>query len=198
MDWARRRKTEIENQLRAAYAVLIKDRRTRTRIREVLDIAAMQNFVAGDSGSTSSFLKWFSQVGAINIPEIKRKAEEGRWVRRFTQPTPREIDNPLLRDPNAVVQVVRRELQTYSDSLAPRMKALQNRITGLRQQIHSFEIEEEALTYGRESVRLTKVNILMSILIPIATFLIGLVLSLLMEAARPEILHWIRSLLNLA
>jgi hypothetical protein len=38
----------------------------------------------------------------------------------------------------------------------------------------------------------------MSILIPIVTFLIGLILSLLMEAMKPEITHWIRGLLRLS
>lgn len=197
MDWARKRKTEIENQLRAAYAVLIRQRRLRARIREMLVLAARQTFTAGDSGSTSSFLKWFSQVGALNIPEIKKKAEDGRWIRRFTQPTTREMGNPLLQDPNAVMQLVRKELEDYSASLGPRIRDLQNQITGYREKIHSFDVEEENRTYGRESVRLTRVNIAMSITIPIATFLAGLVASLFMEAARPEILHWIRALLGL-
>ncbi|HVP18539.1 MAG TPA: hypothetical protein VMU36_06035 [Spirochaetia bacterium] len=197
MDWARKRKTEVENQLRAAYAVLIRERRLRTRIKEMLDLAARQNFVAGDSGSTSSFLKWFSQVGALNIAEIKKKAEDGRWVRRFTQPTTREMGNPLLQDPNAVMQLVKKELEDYSSFIGHRIRDLQNQITGYREKIHSFDVEEEIRTYGRESVRLTKLNIAMSITIPIATFLAGLVASLLMEAARPEILHWIRALLNL-
>ncbi len=197
MDWAKRRRAEIENQLRASYAILIKDRRLRARITEMLELAASQTYMAGDSGSVSSFLKWFSQVGSLNIPEIKRKAEEGRWIRRFTMPSTREVGNPLLQDPNAVMGQVRKELQDKSDSLGAEIKDLQERINGFRHQIHSFDIEEENRTYGRESVRLTKVNIAMSILIPITTFLIGLILSLLMEAARPVIIHWIRALLSL-
>jgi hypothetical protein len=197
VDWARKRKAEIERQLRAAYSILIRDRRQRARIKEVLDLSSAQFYSAGDPGSISSFLKWFSQVGALNIASIKKKAEEGRWIRRFTQPTTKEVSNPLLQDPNVVMQYVKKELQDYSDSLDPRIKDLQNRINRLRHQVHSFDMEEEIRTYGRESVRLTKVNILMSIMIPIATFLIGLIMSLVMEAARPELIHWIRAVLSL-
>jgi len=197
VDWAKKRRAELETQLRTAYSALIRNRRVHTRIRKSLDFSPRHPYVAGDSASISSFLKWFSDVGALNIPEIRRKAEEGRWVRRFTQPSPAEKGNLNLQDPSLVMQSVKNELKIHLKTVNAETRGVQSQITAIRQQIHSFDVEEENRTYGKESVRLTRVNILMSILIPIVTFLIGLALSVLMEAAKPEIVTWLRAALKL-
>ena len=197
MDWTKKRKADLERQLKAAYSTLIESRRLHRRIRELLNFHPGEPYIAGDSGSISSFLKWFSEIGALNIAEIKRKAEEGRWVRRFTQPNTKEIGNSNLQDPATIMQYVKKELQNYLELRSREVKELEKRIQGVRQQIHSFDVEEENRFYGRESVRLTKVNIIMSIFIPLTTFLVGLLLSLLMESAKPEIVQWIRELLGL-
>lgn len=197
MDWAKKRRTELEIQLRTAYAALIKNRRVHTRIRKSLDFNPRHAYVAGDPASISSFLKWFSEVGALNIAEIRKKAQDGRWVRRFTQPSPAEKGNLNLQDPSLVMHSVKNELKNHLTVVNAETRSIQNTITAIRQQLHQFDVEEENRTYGKESVRLTRVNILMSILIPIVTFLIGLALSVLMEAAKPEIITWLRAALKL-
>jgi len=198
VDSTQRKKAELELRLRAAYSSLIRERRTQARIREAISFNPPERYVPGDSGSVSSFLRWLHEIGSLQIPVIKKKAEEGRWALRFTQPSASELNDLKLQDPAAVMQMVKHELQVHADGRRPRIRELEKRIAVLRQQLHVYEVEDENRRYGRQSVRLTKLNILMSILIPIMTLLVGLIVSLLVEAARPEIVQWIRSVLRLA
>ena len=196
MDWTEKKKAELDLRLRAAYSALIKEKRIQGRLREAIGYTPPERYVPGDTGSINSFLHWLNDLGNLS-PDIRRKSEEGRWSRRFTQPTASERNDLKLLDPDTVMQEVKRELKLHAEGRRPRIRELEKRIVELRQQQHSYEVEEENRRNGRQSVRLTKLNILMSILIPIMTLIVGLVVSLLVEAARPEIVQWIRSTLGL-
>lgn len=196
MQWTQRKKAELDLRLRAAYSSLIKEKRIQARLREAIAFRPPERYVPGDTGSVNSFLHWLNDLGAQN-PEIRRKAEEERWSRRFTQPSAAEKNDLKLLDPDVVMQQVKHALRLQAEGRRPRIRELEKRIAGLRQLQHGYEVEEENRRLGRQSVRLTKLNILMSILIPIMTLIVGLLVSLLVEAARPEVVQWIRGLLGL-
>jgi len=198
VDWTKRKRAELELRLRASYSTLIRERRTQTRIREAINFNPAERWVAGDPGSISAFLHWLHDIGSLNLPQLQKKAEDGRWARRFTQPSAAELNDLRQQDPAAVMLQVKNELQAQANSRRPRIREVEKRITALRQQLHAYEVEDENRQYGRQSVRLTKLNILMSILIPFMTLLVGLAVSLLVEAARPEVVQWVRSVLGLA
>ena len=196
MDWSEKKKSELDLRLRAAYSSLIREKRMQSRLREAIGFTPPERYVPGDTGSINSFLHWLNDLGAMS-PEIRRKSEEARWSRRFTQPSAAERNDLKLLDPAAVLKEVKRELRLQAETRRPRIRELEKRIAVLRQHQHVYQVEEENRRNGRQSVRLTKLNILMSILVPIMTLIVGLAVSFLLEAARPEIVQWIRSVLGL-
>ncbi len=143
-----------------------------------------------ESGLTAKSIEeyqgWLGKVRALDLEGYIETAKTGMWEEL------REGHPPVIVHPDVVMHRVkdwlRNRLPLYlSDGHVGQRDGLSQEILDLRSTM-------ETLGYSRQSVELTRTNILLTILIPIAIFLSTMFATLIVEAFGTEITTFIRGL----
>jgi hypothetical protein len=149
----------------------------------------------------TDLVAWMDKVEAV-VPELHIRSEENRWRERFMHPPEQltETITPGYLNPEVVMQEIKQALRVVWEDLNRQMLVNMTAMNRLEAELHGIEVEERTLTYGEQSVKFSEQsvketikNIRISIWIPVTVFLLGILLSVVVDAFKPEINQILRN-----
>jgi len=134
--------------------------------------------------AVKEYLGWLDELEKRNYADLNSVIRANQWRDAFSEPRPSNIWGEI--NPNTYLASVKSRLGSYRSEIQSQNDSAKHKMEELEAQILTLQ-------YSKDSVRLTKWNILFSILVPIIILLV----SVLIESLKPELITGIRVFLHL-
>ena len=178
-----------QKELKLARVHLEKVQQRLTIVDECLEYKfTARHYAGGNPEFIKQFYLWLARVEAIGFKSINLATRKYR--KSFRNQDPQQMWDGI--DPTGVIASLRVSLKSARGILMKQEAAITGRLPGLKARAHRLKVDRLTLEYGKASVDLTNINIKVAIWVPVGILFLALIGIVFFEAAKPEIIEWIR------